>query len=115
MNSLDSSNNLLEGGCWSSNTFLEGGCWNCPAPPLKGCVIQLEHPPRRGGVPKKVCALRDLLHCINLHRPNILLHPPPIFEILENTLTPYCYATAQIPTPYSFDIYLLYCFQYATL
>jgi len=62
-----------------------GGVLELSNTPIKGGVGQLEHPPVGGFVPKKIPAPLDLFTCINLHPPNILLHPP-IFEILENTL-----------------------------
>jgi len=85
MNSVDSSNTPFEGVCWSSNTCLEGGCWNCPTPPPQGGCWIVGTNPHVGRVFQKNCAQRDLFNSINLHPPNILLHPP-IFEILQNTL-----------------------------
>jgi len=55
-----------------SNTPPQGGRWTVGTPP-------------RREVLQKNSRSANLFNYINLHPPNILLHPP-IFEILENTL-----------------------------
>jgi len=90
MNSLESCNTPLEGGCWSSNTFLEGGVLQLSNTHPQGGVAQLEHPPG-GGCSKKNRALRDLFNCINLHPPTFCYNPP----FLKSYKTP-CFKDTQV-------------------